>query len=63
MAKETFCQQKGVDQVEVDSEGEEVENSDDSDEDIDHDEIILGNTTDVIMSIAKAFGDSFVPYL
>ena len=35
----------------------------DSDEDLDHDEIILGNATDVIISVSKALGDSFVPYL
>lgn len=40
----------------------EEEKSEDE-EDLDHDEIILGNVTDVIMSVAKALGDDFVPYL
>lgn len=42
---------------------EEEKSEEDDEEDLDHDEIILGNSTDVIMSIAKAYGDSFVPYL
>lgn len=30
---------------------------------MDHDEIILGNTTDVIIEMARALGDQFLPYL
>lgn len=30
---------------------------------MDHDEIILGNTTDVMISLAKALGNQFIPYL
>lgn len=30
---------------------------------MDHDEIILGNTTDVIISLAKCLGDQFLTYL
>jgi hypothetical protein len=30
---------------------------------MDHDEIILGNTTDVIIEMARAFGDQFLPFL
>jgi hypothetical protein len=30
---------------------------------LDHDEIILGNATDVVISVSKALGDSFLPYL
>lgn len=33
------------------------------DEDLDHDEVILGNTTDVVISLSNCLGDSFVPYL
>jgi importin-4 len=36
---------------------------DDDEEDMDHDEIILGNTTDVIIEVARALGDQFLPYL
>lgn len=39
------------------------EDQSDSDEDLDHDEIILGNATDVIISVSSALGDSFLPYL
>lgn len=30
---------------------------------MDHDEIILGNTTDVIIDMSKCLGDQFLPYL
>jgi hypothetical protein len=30
---------------------------------MDHDEIILGNSTDVIIELARALGDQFLPYL
>ena len=30
---------------------------------MDHDEIILGNTTDVIIEMARALGNNFLPYL
>ena len=46
-----------------DSEGDEDQDYSDSDEDLDHDEIILGNATDVIISVSIALGDSFLPYL
>ena len=29
----------------------------DDEENLDHDEIILGNTTDVIIALSKAYGD------
>ena len=45
---------------------EEGESSDEDEEEkldaLEHDEIILGNTSDVVNSLAKAFGDSFLPY-
>lgn len=46
-----------------DIEEDEEEEEDDDDEDIDHDEIILGNTTDVIISLSRALGDQFMQYL
>jgi hypothetical protein len=38
------------------------EDGESDEEDLDHDEIILGNTTDVLVAISKAFGNSFLPY-
>lgn len=46
-----------------DSDEQGEDQSDSDDEDLDHDEIILGNATDVIISVSKALGDSFLPYL
>lgn len=46
----------------MDDSDENAENSEDDDEDLDHDEVILGNATDVLISISKALGDSFLPY-
>lgn len=48
--------------MEYDSEDKSQNSEDDEDsEDMDHDEIILGNTTDVLMAISKAYGDAFLP--
>lgn len=61
--KQTFCQRR-FNKVKVDEYDDEEENSEGGDsEDLDHDELILGNTTDVIIAISAAFGDSFLPYL
>ena len=30
---------------------------------MDHDELILGNATDLTVALSKAFKDSFIPYL
>lgn len=30
---------------------------------MDHDELILGNATDLTVALAKCLGDSFLPYL
>jgi hypothetical protein len=35
------------------------EDDDEDDDEIDHDELILGNTTDVVIELAKCFGDQF----
>lgn len=69
--KKAYCQVKGAGSGEKaagddeDEEGEEHDEDDDDDdeEDMDHDEIILGNTTDVIIELARALGDQFLPYL
>ena len=44
-------------------EGDDDDEEEDDDEDMDHDEIILGNTTDVIIEMSRALGDSFLEYL
>jgi len=42
---------------------DEEEGEDDSDEeDMDHDEIILGNATDVLISVSKALGNDFLKH-
>lgn len=65
--KKAFCQMGGKDAVaamaEDDDDEDEEEDEDEDDEDLDHDEIILGNVTDVIISLSKAFGDSFAEAL
>lgn len=43
-----------------DDSGDEEE---DDGEDLDHDELILGNATDLIVALAKCLRDSFMPYL
>ena len=60
LEKGARCQISGRDN-DMDDSDEQQEDSEESDEDLDHDEIILGNCTDVLISIAKALGDSFVP--
>lgn len=68
LEKKTFCQtrvKEGEDEEDLeddDENEEEDQEEEDSDDGIDHDEIILGNVTDIIYSLARAFGDSFVPY-
>lgn len=51
-----------VDDEDEDEEASEEEEEEDE-EDLDHDELILGNTTDIIIAMAKALGNSFLPYL
>lgn len=68
--KDAFCQTRGKEaksdgiggDEDDDEEPEEPEEESD-DDDLDHDEIILGNTTDVIISLARSLGDGFSPYL
>ena len=70
--KRAFCQAKTKDfkgEVEdedgeefQDEEEQEEEDDEDDEEDLDHDEIILGNTTDVIIAMARALGDQFLEY-
>jgi len=71
--KRTFCQTKVMEMDEEDLEGEEGEDAGDvedlsgeeeseEDDGIDHDEIILGNVTDLIIAISRALGNHFAPY-
>jgi len=69
LEKKTFCQNgegADVEDGEFDDEqnpeddyGSENEEGDDG---IDHDEVILGNTTDWIIAVARASGNSFAPW-
>jgi len=43
-------------------ENPEDDSEDEEDDGINHDELILGNTTDVILYLARAFGNSFAPH-
>lgn len=43
-------------------ENPEDESEDEEDDGINHDEVILGNTTDVILYLARAYGNTFAPY-
>lgn len=42
---------------------EEEHESEEDEDDLDHDEIILGNTTDVMISLARCMTDGFTTYL
>ena len=48
-------------QYEDDEENPEDDTSEEGDDGINHDEIILGNTTDVILYLGRAYGDLFAP--
>lgn len=61
LEKSARCQISGKGNNMDDSDEENPESSEESDEDLDHDEIILGNATDVLISVSKALGDSFLP--
>jgi len=43
-------------------ENPEDESEDDEDDGINHDEVILGNTTDVILYLARAYGNEFLTH-
>jgi len=66
--KKAFCQTKlkkgeaeeDLEDVEDgEAEDEEEEEDDEEDDDIDHDEIIFGNVSDLILSLARAYGNEF----
>lgn len=66
--KKAFCQTKMLDDEDPDD-LEDVADDDDDDEEeeegddgIDHDELILGNISDLIIALARAYGNEFAPY-
>lgn len=60
LQKKAFCQ-TGDNEDEM--EYKESDDEEEDEDDMDHDEIILGNTTDVIISMSKAMGPQFLPIL
>jgi hypothetical protein len=56
--------EKDEDLEDVIDENPESEEEDEESEDdgIDHDELIFGNTSDIIIAMARAMGNSFAPY-
>jgi hypothetical protein len=67
LEKKAFCQTRimegedaaDLEDVEDDDEEEEEESGDDG---IDHDELILGNVSDLLIYLARAYGNEFAPY-
>lgn len=41
---------------------DDEEEEEDEDDGIDHDELILGNISDLIINLARAYGNDFAPY-
>jgi hypothetical protein len=72
LTKKSFCQTKmregedddDLEDVEGEDGPEEGEESEEESEDdgIDHDELIFGNTSDLILHMARAMGNEFAPY-
>jgi hypothetical protein len=71
LEKKAFCQTRMMEgEKDEDLEDVEDENPEDDDESepeeeddgIDHDEIIFGNTSDLIIALARAMGNNFAPY-
>jgi len=71
--KKAFCQTKipegededDLEDIEGEGEGpgEEDESEEESEDDgIDHDEVIFGNISDLILHLARAMGNDFAPY-
>lgn len=64
--KQAFCQTRNLKVDDPEGQGDEDDDDEEDEEDgedMDHDEIILGNATDVLVSLAKCFQDSFLPSL
>ena len=68
--KDALCQTRGkeaksdgIGPEDEEDEENEPHDSEEDEDDLDHDEIILGNTTDVMISLARSLTDGFLPYL
>jgi hypothetical protein len=71
LQKKSFCQGGDADNEDFKDEEDEENPEDDVDDDeeeeegddgIDHDEIILGNVTDLIIWMARCLGNEFIPF-
>jgi len=60
--KSAKCQLKHSNSQAHDDDDDDDDDEYDSEEDMDHDEIILGNSTDVLISVSKALGNDFLPH-
>lgn len=68
--KKAFCQTRIMDDedpddledVADDDDDDDEEEEEDEDDGIDHDELILGNISDLIINLARAYGNEFAPY-
>jgi len=66
LQKKAYCQTNEPaegegDELEDVDEDDDDEEEDEEDDGIDHDELILGNTTDLILWTARAMGNEFLP--
>ena len=62
--KEAYCQisKMGGAGEDVEGLGEDDEDEDDEDDDLDHDALIFENAGDLIINLARAFGNEFQPF-
>ena len=64
--KTAVCQTRKPEDMDGPEEGGDdgsEDSQEEDDEDLDHDELILGNATDVVISLSKCLKDSFLPYM
>jgi hypothetical protein len=71
LEKKAFCQTRMMegeddedleDVIEENPEEEDESEQEEEDDGIDHDEIIFGNTSDLIIALARSMGNRFAPY-
>jgi len=66
--KKAFCQTKILEDEDPDDLEDVADDDDDEEEEeegddgIDHDELILGNVSDLVIALARAYGNEFAPY-
>jgi len=63
--KKALCQGKDIDveEPEGDERDEDEESEEEDEDDLDHDELILGNATDLVIALSKCLQNSFLPCL